>query len=128
MSILSVAAVRENHRRRVESSFDIRSEREPLFPLPSCPSTTEGDKQVPNVSGLPEGRNGPSSPSQQQFKRSLATTLVESTKKQSVALVPKEIAKLAQIFYPLFNRALFPHKPPLASVTNRVLFTDAEDE
>ncbi|KAI4365466.1 hypothetical protein MLD38_021451 [Melastoma candidum] len=117
-------AVRENHRRRVESSFDFRSEREPLFPLPICSSTTGGDKQVSKGSG----QTGSSSPSQQQLKRSLATALVESTKKQSVALVPREIAKLAQIFYPLFNKALFPHKPPPASVTNRILFTDAEDE
>ncbi|PKU72431.1 hypothetical protein MA16_Dca017920 [Dendrobium catenatum] len=64
---------------------------------------------------------------QQQPKKSLAATLVESTMKQSVALVPADIAKLAQRFLHLFNAALFPHKPPTPAVANRVLFTDAED-
>ncbi|KAF3967768.1 hypothetical protein CMV_008270 [Castanea mollissima] len=51
-----------------------------------------------------------------------------STKKKSVALVPKEIVKLAQRFISFFNPSLFPHKPPSAAVVNRALFTDAEDE
>lgn len=67
------------------------------------------------------------SPSQLPTKKSLAATLVENTKKQTVALVPMDITKLAQRFYPLFNLALFPHKPPVPAVANRVLFTDAED-
>ncbi|PKI79049.1 hypothetical protein CRG98_000530 [Punica granatum] len=120
-------AVREHRRRRVESSYDIRAEREPLFLLPNFLSAAQvnGD----GVRGeLPADVNkGPSS-SSQPYKKSLAAALVETTKKQSVALVPKEVAKLAQKFFPLFNQALFPHKPPPASVTNRVLFTDAEDE
>lgn len=69
-----------------------------------------------------------SSPGQQPPKKTLAASIVESTKKQSIALVPKNISKLAQRFVPLFNPALFPHKPPPAAVANRVLFTDSEDE
>lgn len=70
----------------------------------------------------------PSSPSQQPPKKTLAASIVESVKKQSVALVPKDISKLAQRFFQLFNPTLFPHKPPPLSVANRVLFTDSEDE
>lgn len=51
----------------------------------------------------------------------------ERTKRQSVALVPSDIASLAQSFLLLFNPALFPHKPPPPPVANRVLFTDTED-
>ena len=69
-----------------------------------------------------------SSSSHQPPKKTLAAALVESTKKQSVALVHKEIVKLAQKFFPLFNSALFPHKPPPTPVANRVLFTDSDDE
>ncbi|KAG0453511.1 hypothetical protein HPP92_024815 [Vanilla planifolia] len=64
---------------------------------------------------------------QPQPKKSLAATLVESTMKQSAALVPADISKSAQRFFHLFNPALFPHKPPVPAVANRVLFTDAED-
>ena len=64
----------------------------------------------------------------QRPKKTLAAMLVESTKKQSIALVQKEVAKLAQRFLALFNPALFPHKPPPAAVVNRILFTDSEDE
>ncbi|CAA6653925.1 unnamed protein product [Spirodela intermedia] len=60
-------------------------------------------------------------------KKSLAATLVERTKKQSIALVPSDIASLAQTFHTLFNPLLFPHKPPPPPVANRVLFTDSED-
>uniref|UniRef100_A0A453QZQ1 Myb-like domain-containing protein n=1 Tax=Aegilops tauschii subsp. strangulata TaxID=200361 RepID=A0A453QZQ1_AEGTS len=67
------------------------------------------------------------SPGQSQPKKSLAATLFESTKKESVALVPFDIARLAQRFYPLFNFSLFPHKPPPAAMVSRLLFTDAED-
>lgn len=112
------AAVQDHRRRRVESSFDILAEREPLFLLPSVSYAVEVNEH---------GNRVPSS-SSQPIKKSLAAALVETTKKQSVALVPKEVAKLAQKFFPLFNQALFPHKPPPVSVTNRVLFTDAEDE
>ncbi|KAK1306714.1 hypothetical protein QJS10_CPA10g01129 [Acorus calamus] len=62
-----------------------------------------------------------------QRKKSLAAEILERSKKQSIAFVPKDIAKLAEKFFPLFNVALFPHKPPPAPVANRVLFTDSED-
>ncbi|XP_020095391.1 uncharacterized protein LOC109715022 [Ananas comosus] len=100
--------------------------REPLFPLPMIDTGRESNNKLlggfntmSTVSSL--------SPGQLQPKKSLAATLVESTKKQSVAIVPVDIARLAQRFFPLFNIALFPHKPPLPAVANRVLFTDAED-
>ncbi|GLT83273.1 hypothetical protein SLE2022_015710 [Rubroshorea leprosula] len=122
------AAVREYRQRHVESSSDARYEKEPLFPLPSFSSESETNSEVLRSSTLSAANTVPSSASQQPSKKTLAATLVERTKKQSVAVVPKEIAKLAQTFFPLFNPALFPHKPPPLAVANRVLFTDAEDE
>ncbi|KAK4769242.1 hypothetical protein SAY86_027392 [Trapa natans] len=120
-------AVREHRRRHVESSIDVRIEREPLFSLPSF--SNAGEVNLDGVRGeLATDTNKGLSSSNGPFKKSLAAALVESTKKQSVALVPREVAQLAQKFLPLFNRALFPHKPPPISVTNRVLFTDTEDE
>ncbi|KAL5840440.1 hypothetical protein ACOSQ3_013111 [Xanthoceras sorbifolium] len=121
-------AVREYRQRRVESSSDILFEREPLFPFPSLPSLVEANGEVSKGRNLPPANTVPSSLSQQPSKKSLAAALVESTKKQSVALVPKEISKLVRRFFPIFNPSLFPHKPPPTAVANRVLFTDAEDE
>lgn len=118
-------AVQEYHRRHVESSCDNYYEREPLFPLPCLLPLAEANSF--RGSSPPTANPGASSSSQQP-RKTLAATLVESSKKQSVALVPKEIAKLAQRFFPLFNPSLFPHKPPPAAVANRVLFTDSEDE
>lgn len=100
----------------------------PLFPLPMFPSHSETNNDF--LGGAVTTSSKTASPffrDQEQPKRSLAATLVESTMKQSVALVPRDIAGLAQRFYPLFNLALFPHKPPMPAVANRVLFTDAED-
>lgn len=120
-------AVREHQRRCVETT-NIYLEKQPLFPLPICLPFSElnhnvskgDDPTPPDVSAV--------SPNPKLPKKTLAATLVESTKKQSVALVSRQIAKLAQPFYSLFNPALFPHKPPSSAVANRVLFTDAEDE
>ncbi|URE39146.1 hypothetical protein MUK42_07914 [Musa troglodytarum] len=103
--------------------------REPLFPFPMLTCQMGTDQILygePN--GMPSKTALPPLPGQLPPKKSLAATLVENTKKQTVALVPMEIAKLAKRFYPLFNLALFPHKPPVPAVANRVLFTDAEDE
>ncbi|XP_058115002.1 uncharacterized protein LOC131257997 isoform X2 [Magnolia sinica] len=95
-------------------------EKEPLFPLPSLsPSVEEANNEALKEAAPTDQAQKP--------KKTLAALLVESTK-QSVALVPKDIVKLARRFFPLFNSALFPHKPPQASLANRVLFTDAEDE
>ncbi|CAA7031939.1 unnamed protein product [Microthlaspi erraticum] len=107
-----VSSVVQDYRRsQVESGFDASSLRVPLFPLPpSAPSTSKSPSD------------------QQQPRKTLAATLVESAKKQSVALVHKDIAKLAKRFLPLFKASLFPHKPPAAAVSSRFLFTDAEDE
>lgn len=62
------------------------------------------------------------------LKRTKAAALVESSKKQSIALVLKDIAVAMERFSPLFNKTLLPHRPPSATAANRLLFTDAEDE
>lgn len=111
----------------METGCDTRIEKESLFPLSGFPIATQSNSEVVSAS-THSVINRVSSPSQQPPKKTLAATLVESTKKQSVASVPKEIAKLAERFFPLFNPTLFPHKPPPAAVANRVLFTDSEDE
>ncbi|XP_048131823.1 uncharacterized protein LOC115725896 isoform X3 [Rhodamnia argentea] len=120
--------VKEQRRWHVESTCDIRSEREPLFPISSSLSAVEVDIQVLSGASPSNARTGSPSSGHHPLKRSLAAAIVESAKKQSVALVERDVAKLAQIFFPVFNRALFPHKPPPSAVANRVLFTDAEDE
>lgn len=110
-------------------SCDTRTEKEPLFPLISSLASTEPCDQV--LRGIARPTSSllhSSSKNDQTPKKTMASALVERAKMQSVALVPKEISKLAQRFYPLFNPALYPHKPPPASLANRVLFTDAEDE
>ncbi|XP_077237707.1 homeodomain-like superfamily protein isoform X2 [Tasmannia lanceolata] len=116
-------AVREHTQRHVEASYaDGHFERKPLFPFQSSASINEASNEYSKASSPSPGHL------EQQPKKTLAASLVENTKKQTVALVPKSIAKLAQRFFPLFNSALFPHKPPPAAIANRVLFTDSEDE
>lgn len=61
-------------------------------------------------------------------KKTMAAALVESTKRQSLVLVPKAVAEAMLRFFPLFNKAMYPHKAPRASTANRLLFTDSEDE
>ncbi|KAE8664463.1 Homeodomain-like superfamily protein, putative isoform 2 [Hibiscus syriacus] len=122
------SAVQEHRQCQLESGCTTQYEKAPLFPLPCSPSMTEANNETSRSSTLPAGCIVPSSACQAPAKKTLAATLVEKTKMQSIAFVPKEIAKLAQRFFPLFNPALFPHKPPPVAVANRVLFTDAEDE
>ncbi|KAK6283564.1 hypothetical protein POUND7_002516 [Theobroma cacao] len=122
------SAVQEHRQRHLENSCATQYEKEPLFPLPCFPSEVEANNEALRGSALPAGSTVPSSVCQPPPKKTLAATLVEKTKKQSVAVVPKDITKLAQRFFPLFNPVLFPHKPPPVAVANRVLFTDAEDE
>ncbi|CAI9087183.1 OLC1v1021190C1 [Oldenlandia corymbosa var. corymbosa] len=118
------SVVQEYHRRQLGLIRDALPEKEPLFPL-----NTEPCDQVSRDNGCPTSTTANSSSHNDQTpKRTMASTLVEKARKQCVALVPKEIAHLACRFYPLFNPALYPHKPPPSSVANRVLFTDAEDE
>jgi hypothetical protein len=62
------------------------------------------------------------------MKKTMAASLVENTKKQSIAFVPKDVAKATRRFLPLFNKALFPRKASPASTADRLLFIDAEDE
>ncbi|XP_015574278.1 uncharacterized protein LOC8284196 isoform X2 [Ricinus communis] len=121
-------AVREYRQRHLDSSCDAWNEREPLFQLPRFPSVAEANGEVSKGNTPPAVSSVPSTPGQQPPKKTLAASIVENVKKQSVALVPKDISKLAQRFLQLFNPALFPHKPPPAAVSNRILFTDSEDE
>jgi hypothetical protein len=95
-----------------------RSEREPLFPYQSFQSSAESND---------ESSPSKKSKNAQTPKKTMAATLVEMTKKKSLAAVPRKIADLARRFFPLFNPGLYPHKPPTPSMANRVLFTDAED-
>lgn len=113
----------------LEDSGDKRHlEKIPLFPLPTLASSDKSAK--PSCRGSTTKSQAavqPHSSGQQQQKKSLATTIVENNKTGLVALVPKDIAVLAQRFYPIFNPTLFPPTPPPPSVAGRVLFTDAED-
>ncbi|KAJ9136350.1 hypothetical protein P3X46_033438 [Hevea brasiliensis] len=123
-----VNAVQEYRQRHLDSSCDTWNERAPLFNLPHFPASTKPNGEV-SKENIPTAVSAvPSTPGQQPPKKTLAASIVENAKKQSIALVPKDISKLAQRFFPLFNPALFPHKPPPAAVANRVLFTDSEDE
>ncbi|XP_073139432.1 uncharacterized protein [Henckelia pumila] len=123
------SAVRAYERYQIDLGFESRFEKEPLFPLSNSLISAEADGQGDiRFNTLSSSGTQSSSSSKQMPKKTMAATLVEKAKKQSVALVPKEIAKLAQRFFPLFNPALYPHKPPPAPIANRVLFTDAEDE
>ncbi|KAF9606997.1 hypothetical protein IFM89_030416, partial [Coptis chinensis] len=122
-------AVKENQLCYVEALGGDRYAKEPLFPVCDIPPSREanGKSLRGATSHKPSAVSSSSNPNQPP-KKTLAATLVEKTKKQSIAPAPKRIVSLAQRFYPLFNPALYPHKPPPPSVANRVLFTDTEDE
>ncbi|PIN17518.1 hypothetical protein CDL12_09829 [Handroanthus impetiginosus] len=123
------SAVRAYERYQIELGSETRCEKEPLFPLQNSQCSAESDGQGEAENNPPDAGGMLSSSSSNQVpKKTMAATLLEKAKNQSVALVPKEITKLAQRFWPLFNSALYPHKPPPAPLANRVLFTDAEDE
>ncbi|KAI3525202.1 hypothetical protein L1887_03877 [Cichorium endivia] len=111
-------AVHEHQRRPLEVTYEATVDKECLFPFNNFPP--EGDLEDPSTVSS-------SASNDQKSKKTIAGALVERSQKQSIALVPKEIARLALRFFPLFNPALFPHKPPLASIASRFLFTDAED-
>ncbi|EEC75902.1 uncharacterized protein [Oryza sativa Japonica Group] len=102
-----------------------RFKKEPLFPTTVFNTCKDANKVSQGRSNSVSSSPDTSGKSQQ--KKTLAATLVENTKKESVALVPSDIARLAERFFPLFNSSLFPHKPPPTAMANRVLFTDAED-
>ena len=104
----------------------IRSRKDPLFPLPVLSTGKDANNVSPDRSNNVSTASR-ASPGQLHPKKTLAATLLERTKKETIALVPFEIARLTQRFYPLFNRSLFPHKPPFAATAQRVLFTDAEE-
>lgn len=118
--ICHLSGVIRYRRSHLESTMDRSyTKKEPLFPLPTTCNTQIGDSGSHNSSLTEKG--------QQQPKKTLAATLVEGSMKQTVALVPADIAKLSKRFYSLFNLEMLPHKPPVSAVANRVLFTDAED-
>lgn len=120
--MLTVA--QEYQRQPLGATNDVRSEKVSLFPACNIQLSAETDCHASSSSSV----DLTSSSNVQIAKKTLAASLVERAKKESIALVSKEIAKLAKQFYPLFNPALFPHKAPPAAVVNRVLFTDAEDK
>ncbi|KAL5974445.1 hypothetical protein ACLOJK_031110 [Asimina triloba] len=114
-------AVQAQKQRHVEASYtSSHSKKEPLFPLAASSSSAEATNKEVSKEAAPADKT-------HEPKKSLAAMLVESTK-NTVALVPKDVVKLAQRFLPKFNSALYPHKPPPAAIANRVLFTDSEDE
>ncbi|KAM0884960.1 hypothetical protein ACQ4PT_030659 [Festuca glaucescens] len=129
LSYLSdVAASVVKHRKSLVdgTAEKIRSRKEPLFASPAL-STGKDANNVSQDKSNNVSTASPASPGQLHPKKTLAATLVESTKKETIALVPFDIARLAQRFYPHFKFFLFPHKPPPAAMVHRVLFTDAED-
>ncbi|KAL5708580.1 hypothetical protein ACHQM5_019362 [Ranunculus cassubicifolius] len=120
--------VQDYQKRHVEGLYFSRFEKAPLFPIPNTPISPETNNEALRSATfqsptLPSSLNVDQSP-----KKSLAAALIESTKKQSIAFVPKEIVTLAQRFYAFFNSALYPHKPPPIPVAKRVCFTDSEDK
>lgn len=110
-------AVKEFQRKRIEFGTAAELRKEPLFPFHNTHTLAAADDGVVKRSTEVE-----------PTRKTLAAVLVEETKKQSIALVPKEIAGLARRFLPLFNSELFPRKPPRPAVVSRLLFTDSEDE
>ena len=110
----------------VDGTADKTRRKEPLFPSPVINSCKEVNNVSQDRSTSVPTASSPSS-GQLKQKKSLAATLLERTKRGTVALVPADIARLAQRFFSLFNFALFPHKSPPSAMASRVLFTDAED-
>src|ERR1044072_9238856 len=104
---IHITASQEFRKRYIESGCEFRVEKEPLFPFSS--SFTEANAEV-SPGTIPGAVSTVStSQGQQQPKKTLAAMLVESTK-QSIALVPKEVAKLTQRYFSdSFNPVLFPH-------------------
>ncbi|WCJ20167.1 Homeodomain-like superfamily protein [Euphorbia peplus] len=122
-------AAEEYRKQHLNSGNGTWNEKEPLFHLPNVPPSGEAYGEVSKGNMAPATWSiVPCVPGQSPPKKTMAASIVENTKKQSIAFVPKDISKLIQRFLPLFNTALFPHKPPPASVANRILFTDSEDE
>ncbi|XP_075665904.1 uncharacterized protein LOC142635663 [Castanea sativa] len=90
-------AVQDYQHRPVKSSIDAPFEREPLFSLPSFPLYTEANSEVLRGPITSDVNMVSSTASQQLPKKTMAAALAESTKKKSVALVPKEIVKLSAL-------------------------------
>lgn len=123
----SIAVVQESKLQNMDNGASYsKMEKEPLFAVQiedQNSKSPSGQSQQPHLL-----QTRPLTPPFPQLRKTMAAALVESTKKQSIALVLKDVAAAIQPFLPLFNRGLFPHKAPPASTANRLLFTDAEDE
>ncbi|CAM8967750.1 unnamed protein product [Rhodiola kirilowii] len=119
-------AMKDYQQRYLKDTFDTQFERESMFP--SFLDCTLGcaDPKTGKVASCSDGSS--SLPNCQSLKKTFAAELIENSKKQPVALVPRVIGKLAQRFYAIFNPALYPRKPPPVVIANRVLFTTTEDE
>ncbi|KAL8542472.1 hypothetical protein ACS0TY_003363 [Phlomoides rotata] len=122
------SAARAYQQYQIELGYEAQCQREPLFPPRNSLCSVESDGQGETENIPPDSSEISHSSRNQKPKKTMAASLLEKAKSQSVALVPKEIATLARRFSSLFNPALYPHKPPPAPIANRVLFTDAEDE
>ena len=102
--------------------------KEPLFPLQNYDVAQETTAEVIDVADTAAGSVVSSvSFAHVRPKKTPVITKVEKTKELSIALVPSDIASLAQTFSTLFNPSFFPLKPPPPAVANRALFTDSED-
>ncbi|KAL9675849.1 hypothetical protein QQ045_004057 [Rhodiola kirilowii] len=119
-------AMKDYQQRYLKDTCDTQFERESMFP--SFLDCTLGcaDPKTGKVASCSDGSS--SLPNCQSLKKTFAAELIENSKKQPVALVPRVIGKLAQRFYAIFNPALYPRKPPPVVIANRVLFTTTEDE
>lgn len=80
--------------------------REQIFPLPCFPSYLEANCEVLSGPIVSTVKMVPSSPNPPPLKKTMATALVENTKRQSVALARKEIVKLAQRFFHFISHPL----------------------
>ncbi|CAA0821002.1 Homeodomain-like superfamily protein [Striga hermonthica] len=122
------SAVRAHERYQIEFGPELSCQKIPLFPIHNFRCSADSDDQG-EMESNPSASGGTlhTSPGN-QAKKTMAAALLEKAKDRPVALVQKDIAKLAQRFLPLFNPALYPHKPPPPAVANRVLFTNSEDE
>ncbi|KAG8380876.1 hypothetical protein BUALT_Bualt06G0062000 [Buddleja alternifolia] len=91
------SAVQAYEEYKIELGFESCCQKEPLFPLHNsqCSADSDGQGETENV---PPDSSGvlSSSSSNRIPKKTMAATLLEKAKNQPVALVPNEIAKLAQ--------------------------------
>uniref|UniRef100_A0A7N0UD07 Uncharacterized protein n=1 Tax=Kalanchoe fedtschenkoi TaxID=63787 RepID=A0A7N0UD07_KALFE len=118
-------ATRDYQQRYLRDTSDSQFERESMFPSFLDPTQGCADPTAARASSCSDN---PSSLSSRQLpKKTFAAELIENSKKQPIAPVPRVICKLIQRFYAVFNPALYPRRPPPVVIANRVLFTSTED-